>query len=442
MSGAGGAATWTGQNGTVTPVWTTPHRSTPVDAVVTLPGSKSITARALILAALADGPSRLVRPLRARDTDLMAGGLRALGVDIAEDGADWLVTPLPLRGPAEIDAGLAGTVLRFLPPVAALATGPVAFDGDPRLRDRPNAGLLSGLRALGVEIDDGGRGRAPFTVQGTGRVRGGAVEVDASESSQIVSGLLLAAPHFDDGLDLASAGALPSMPHVRMTVTTLRSHGVEVTDTDRGWRVSPGPIAARDVVIEPDLSNAAPFLAAALVTGGRVTVRDWPEVTTQPGAQLDGLLSNMGAQVTRTAIGLEVTGTGSIAPLVADLSEVGELTPVLAALCALADAPSRLTGIGHLRGHETDRLQALDEVLTAIGARVEQLPDGLVIEPGPRRAALLDSYADHRMVHAAAVLGLAIEGVRAGDPGAVAKTLPDFVERWDALVSEPIGAGR
>jgi 3-phosphoshikimate 1-carboxyvinyltransferase len=427
------------RGGRVNPVWTTPHRSTPVDAVVTLPGSKSITARALVLAALADGPSRLVRPLRARDTDLMAGGLRALGTRIDEDGADWLVTPQPLHGPAEIDAGLAGTVLRFLPPVAALAEGPVRVDGDPRLRERPNAGLLAALRALGVEVDDGGRGKAPFTVHGTGRVRGGAVEVDASESSQIVSGLLLAAARFDDGLDLSLTGGVPSMPHVEMTVTTLREHGVAVVATDRGWRVSPGPVAARDVVIEPDLSNAAPFLAAALVTGGRVTVRDWPEVTTQPGAQLDRLLSAMGAQVTRTPEGLRVTGTGAITPLVADLGEVGELTPVLAALCALADGPSRLTGIGHLRGHETDRLQALDEVLTAVGARVEQLPDGLVIEPGPRRSALVDSYADHRMVHAAAVLGLAIDGVQAGDPGAVTKTLPDFVERWAGLLGEPVG---
>ena len=437
-----GAATGTRQNEPVNPVWTTPHRSTPVDAVVSLPGSKSITARALVLAALADGPSRLGRPLRARDTDLMAAGLRALGTEITADGDDWLVTPGPLHGPAEVDAGLAGTVLRFLPPVAALAAGPVTFDGDPRIRERPNAGLIAGLRALGVAIDDAGRGKAPFTVHGTGRVRGGAAEVDASESSQVVSGLLLAAARFDDGLDLTLAGSMPSIPHVEMTVTTLRAHGVEVAATDRGWRVEPGPIAARDVVIEPDLSNAAPFLAAALVTGGRVTVRDWPEVTTQPGAQLDRILSAMGADVTRTPEGLRVTGSGSIAPLVADLSEVGELTPVLAALCALADGPSRLTGIAHLRGHETDRLHALDEVLTAVGARVEQLPDGLAIEPGPRRPALLDSYADHRMVHAAAVLGLAIEGVRAGDAGAVAKTLPDFVERWEALVAEPIGAGR
>ncbi len=422
-------------------VWTTPHRPTPVDAVVPLPGSKSITARALVLAALADGPSRLVRPLRARDTELMAAGLRALGVRVEDDGPDWRVTPGALRGPAEVDAGLAGTVLRFLPPVAALADGPVRLDGDPRLHERPNAGLIAALRDLGVQVDDGGRGRAPFTVHGTGRVRGGAVTVDASESSQIVSGLLLAAARFDDGLDLALSGGVPSMPHVEMTVVALRGHGVDVVATGRGWRVAPGRIAAVDRVVEPDLSNAAPFLAAALVTGGRVTVPDWPEVTTQPGAQLDRLLAAMGAEVKRTPDGLQVTGTGAIAPLVADLGEVGELTPVLAALCALAGGPSRLTGIGHLRGHETDRLQALDEVLTAVGARVGQLPDGLVIEPGPLRPALLDSYADHRMVHAAAVLGLAVDGVRVSGPGAVTKTLPDFLERWAGMLGVTAGVG-
>jgi len=415
-------------------VWTTPHRATPVDAVVALPGSKSLTARALVLAALADGPSRLVRPLRARDTDLMAAALRALGVGIAEDGEDWLVTPGKLRGPAEVDAGLAGTVLRFLPPVAALADGPVRVDGDPRLHERPNAGLIAALRDLGVRVDDDGRGRAPFTVHGTGRVRGGAVTVDASESSQIVSGLLLAAARFDEGIDLSLAGGLPSMPHVEMTVASLRERGVDVVPTERGWRVSPGPVAARDEVLEPDLSNAAPFLAAALVTGGRVTVRDWPAETTQPGGRLDALLGAMGASVQRVDGGLQVTGSGTIRPLVADLGEVGELTPVLAALCALADGTSRLTGVGHLRGHETDRLQALDEVLTAVGATVEQLPDGLVVTPGPHRPARVGSYADHRMVHAAAVLGVAVEGVEVRDPGAVTKTLPDFVERWNAML--------
>jgi 3-phosphoshikimate 1-carboxyvinyltransferase len=426
----------------VAEVWRTPYRATPVDAVVSLPGSKSMTARALVLAALADGPSRLVRPLRARDSDLMAAGLRALGTRIADDDADWQVTPAPLEGPAQVDAGLAGTVLRFLPPVAALASGPVSFDGDLRLRDRPNAGLIAALRDLGVRVDDGGRGRAPFTVHGAGGVAGGPVTVDASESSQIVSGLLLAAARFDQGLDLALTGGVPSMPHVEMTVTTLRQHGVELKRTPGGWRVAPGPIAARDVVVEPDLSNAAPFLAAALVTGGRVTVRDWPTATTQPGAQLDRLLSLMGAGVARTPDGLQVTGGAGIRPLVADLGEVGELTPVLAALCALADGPSRLTGIGHLRGHETDRLQALDEVLTAVGARVEQLPDGLAIEPGPPRPAALDSYADHRMVMAAAVLGLAADGVTVADPGAVTKTLPDFVQRWNGLLGDAVGASR
>jgi 3-phosphoshikimate 1-carboxyvinyltransferase len=428
--------------GAMVEVWETPVRRTPVDAVVTLPGSKSITARALVLAALADGPSRLVRPLRARDTDLMAAALRALGVAITDDGADWLVTPGPLQGPVTVDAGLAGTILRFLPPVAALADGPVTVDGDPRLRDRPNAGLIEGLRAAGVQVDDSGRGRAPFTVRGTGRVRGGAVTVDASESSQVLSGLLLAGARFDDGLDLTVAGAVPSMPHVEMTVRALAEHGVAVARTERGWQVSPGRIAAADRVVEPDLSNAAPFLAAALVTGGRVTVPDWPTDTTQPGAHLDRLLTAMGAEVVRTAEGLQVTGGPRIAPLEADLGDVGELTPVVAALCALADGPSRLTGIAHLRGHETDRLQALQEVLTAVGADVQQLPDGLAITPGRTRPARLDSYADHRMVMAAAVLGLAIDGVEVADPGAVTKTLPDFVQRWTAMLEQPVGVDR
>jgi 3-phosphoshikimate 1-carboxyvinyltransferase len=424
----------------MTDVWSIPQRRTPVDAVVPLPGSKSITARALVLAAIADDPSRLGRPLRARDTDLMAAGLRALGVRIDEDGPDWVVTPGELRGPADVDAGLAGTVLRFLPPVAALAAGPVRLDGDPRLRERPNAGLLAGLRAAGVQIDDGGRGRAPFTVHGTGSVRGGAVTVDASDSSQVVSGLLLPAARFDEGLDLTVTGGVPSMPHVEMTLRALAEHGVAVTGTERGWRVSPGPVAALDRIIEPDLSNAAPFLAAALVTGGRVTVPDWPADTTQPGASLDRLLAAMGASVEHTDAGLQVTGGQRITPLEADLGEVGELTPVLAALCALADGPSRLTGIAHLRGHETDRLQALDEVLTAVGAEVQQLPDGLVITPGTGRPARVDSYADHRMVMAAAVLGLAIDGVEVADPGAVGKTLPDFRERWAGLLGQPAGA--
>ena len=425
----------------MTDVWATPHRPAPLDAVVTLPGSKSLTARALVVAALADGPSRLVRPLRARDTDLMAAALRALGVGVTDDGEDLLVVPGRLRGPATVDAGLAGTVLRFLPPVAALATGAVLVDGDPRLHERPNAGLIAGLRDLGVRVDDGGRGRAPFTVHGNGAVRGGTVTVDAGESSQIVSGLLLAAARFDEGLDLRLAGGVPSLPHVQMTLATLAEHGVAVAETAHGWRVAPGPIAALDRVVEPDLSNAAPFLAAALVCGGSVTVRDWPRRTTQPGAQLEQLLPRMGATVRRVPEGLRVTGGPAVHGLTADLGEVGELTPVLAALCALADGPSRLTGIAHLRGHETDRLQALEEVLGAVGATVTQLPDGLAVTPGPRRPAELDSYADHRMVHAAAVLGLAIDGVRAADPGAVAKTMPDFLDRWAALTGTAVAAG-
>jgi 3-phosphoshikimate 1-carboxyvinyltransferase len=418
----------------VIPVWTTPHRTTPVDAVVTLPGSKSITARELILAAIADGPSRLVRPLRARDTDLMSAGLQALGVRIDRDGDDQVVTPGPLRGPAEVDAGLAGTMLRFLPPVAALADGPVRLDGDARLRDRPNAGLLAALRRLGVEVDDGGRGRAPFTVHGTGRVRGGAVEVDASESSQIVSGLLLAAARFDEGIDLALTGGVPSMPHVDMTVTTLRAHGVEVIATDRGWRVPPGPIAARDVVVEPDLSNAAPFLAAAMVTGGSVTVPDWPVRTSQAGDVLRHLLERLGGHCELTPRGLTVTGPEVIKGIEVDLGDVGELTPVIAAICAFAEGRSTLGGIAHLRHHETDRLTALSREITALGGDVQDTDDGLVIKPQPLHGGLFSTYDDHRLATAAAVLGLRVPGIEVEDIATTGKTLPGFVELWAELL--------
>ncbi|NEA24088.1 3-phosphoshikimate 1-carboxyvinyltransferase, partial [Actinomadura bangladeshensis] len=342
------------------PHWSAPVAHAPVDATVPLPGSKSMTNRALVLAALAAGPGRVVRPLRSRDTDLMAAALRALGTGITEDGDDWAVVPGGLRGPASVDTGLAGTVMRFLPPVAALASGEVSVDGDPRARERPMGPIITALRALGAAIDDGGRGALPFTVRGTGSVNGGEVVIDASGSSQLVSGLLLAAPRFEKGVDVRHEGPpVPSAAHLAMTVEMLREAGAAVEAEENAWRVAPGPLRGREWAIEPDLSNSAQFLSAALVTGGRVTVPDWPAETTQPGDALRGLLTAMGAEVTHGPGGLTVRGRGGFAGLTADLHEVGELTPVLAALCALADSPSRLTGIAHLRGHETDRLAAL-----------------------------------------------------------------------------------
>jgi 3-phosphoshikimate 1-carboxyvinyltransferase len=415
--------------------WSAPLARSPVDATVSLPGSKSMTNRALVLAALAAGPTRLYRPLRSRDTQLMAGALRALGTKIEAGEEYWDVVPGELGGPVRVDVGLAGNVMRFLPPVAALATGEIAFDGDPRARERPMGPLIGALRALGVEIDDGGRGLLPMTVRGTGAVAGGTVTLDASSSSQLVSGLLLSAPRFGKGLEVRHEGApVPSAPHLAMTVAMLRAAGATVeTGTDL-WQVAPGPLRGGETRIEPDLSNAAQFLAAALVTGGRVTVQDWPEHTTQPGDKLRELLPAMGGSVSYGPDGLTVEGTGTIHGVDADLSECSELTQVLAMLAALADAPSRFTGIAHIRGHETDRLAALVAELNGLGGDARELPDGIEIRPRPLRGRLFRTYHDHRMVMAAATLGLAVPGVEVENVATVGKTMPEFTDLWSKML--------
>ena len=338
-------------------------------ARVELPGSKSLTNRALILAALSDGPSRIVRPLQARDTELMAEALRTLGITVDDVTGDWQVTPGPMHG-GVIDAGLAGTVMRFVPPMAALARGPVTLDGDERARERPMWTLIEALRQAGVIVEDAGRARLPFTVRGTGSVPGGTVEIDASISSQFVSGLLLAGSRYDKGIEVIHSGgdAAVSQPHIEMTIDALRRAGVEVVSpTPTSWQVAPASIHAHDIVIEPDLSNAAPFLAAALVTGGEVTVPGWPAATTQAGDELRDLLVRMGAEVVQNDSELTVRGTGTITGIDADLRDFPELATVIAALAALADGPSRLTGLAHTRGHETDRLTALSTSLRPSG---------------------------------------------------------------------------
>ncbi len=418
--------------------WAAPRAYDPVKATISLPGSKSITARALILSAISMGTSTLRHPLAARDTELMAGGLRALGAHISTvDDELWVIRPRPLQGPAQVDVGLAGTVMRFLPPLAGLAEGPVRFDGDPRARQRPLAPLINALREVGADIDDGGRGALPLTVRGRGRVRGGRVTIDASASSQLVSGLLLAAPDFDNGLAVRHEGpAVPSAPHIKMTVAMLRAVGAAVDDsTPNTWLVEPGRIVGRGWTVEPDLSNAAPFLAAALVTGGDVTITGWPSRTAQPGDALKVLLSAMGGRCTLTAEGLTVTGTGTIKGIDADLSAVSELVPALAALAALADTPSVLRGIGHMRGHETDRLAALARELTKLGSEVAELPDGLAISPRPLRGATFATYDDHRLATAAAVIGLAVDDVVLSDVGCTSKTLPGFKNLWSRMLT-------
>lgn len=416
--------------------WPAPRVHGPVDATVSLPGSKSLANRALVLAAIADGPSVVRRALRSRDTLLMAAGLGAIGSTVDTSGPDWAVTPGPFDRDATVDCGLAGTVMRFVPPVAGLSSGAVAFDGDPHMRQRPVGEVLTALTSLGVEVDDEGRGALPFTVRGRGAVPGGTVTIDASASSQFVSALLLAGARFEQGVDVRHDGKpVPSLPHIEMTLAVLRERGVDVDDSEPNrWTVAPGTVKAVDVVVEPDLSNAAPFLALAAVSGGRITVRDWPETTTQPGDELRSILSLMGCTVERTAEGLTVTGPDRLQGVDLDLHDVGELTPAVAALCALAEGPSHLRGIAHIRGHETDRITALATELARIGVDVTEHPDGLSIRPGRMHGATWRTYADHRMAHAGVIVGAVVDDVLVEDVATTGKTFPDFAGFWSGLV--------
>ncbi|ROR95701.1 3-phosphoshikimate 1-carboxyvinyltransferase [Salana multivorans] len=443
-------------------VWPAPRAHRQLDAVVAVPGSKSLTNRYLVLAALADSPTTLRSPLHSRDSFLMIEALRALGVTIVElPGGDLEITPPSrpggasvLEGETKVDCGLAGTVMRFVPPLAALADGPVTFDGDPRARERPMGGIIDALRRLGLAVDDDGRGTLPFTVRGAAdgaggvtrtdgagggpAIRGGSVEVDASASSQFVSALLLVAPRLPDGLEVRHVGdRLPSQPHIDMTITVLRERGVDARELAPGhWRVAPGPIAGGEVRVEPDLSNAGPFLAAALVAGGTVRVPHWPATTTQPGDDLREILGLMGGEVDHEADGtLRVTGTGVVTGVDLDLTRAGELAPTVAALATVADGPSRLTGIAHLRGHETDRLAALVTEITRLGGVAAELPDGVAIAPGALHGADVESYHDHRMATFGAIVGLAVDGVGVVDVATTAKTMPDFPAMWTAMVA-------
>ena len=418
--------------------WAAPLAPGPVQATVTVPGSKSITNRALLLAALSGTGGTIRRALRSRDTDLMVAALTALGAPVTTRGDELdMAAHSGLRGPAIVDCGLAGTVMRFLPPLAALADGVVRFDGDERARQRPMGAVLGALRALGCQID----GKAlPFVLHGTGRLAGGEVRIDASSSSQFVSGLLLSAAGYDAGITVHHDGPpVPSRPHIEMTVQMLTERGVEVdTDGSTWWTVAPGPVAGGNYDVEPDLSNATVFLAAAAVTGGQVTVPGWPARTAQAGDAIRPLLTQMGCRVDLHEHGLTVCGPDRLDGLDADLHDVGELTPTVAALAALARGPSRLRGIAHLRGHETDRLAALAAEIGALGGDIQETPDGLEIRPRPLRGdpnRPWSAYADHRMATAGAILGLVVPGIAVDDIATTSKTLPEFPASWSAMVS-------
>ena len=420
-------------------LWRAPFRGVkPIDARVEIPGSKSVTNRALILAALATTPSKLRKPLHSRDSELMVAGLRALGVEITGE-SDLEISPRKLMGPASIDVGNAGTVMRFLPPVAALANGMVHFDGDPRSHERPLAPVIKALESLGVTIEHGNRYSLPLTINGSGSLQGGVVEIDASASSQFVSALLLIAPSTKAGITLKHIGpSLPSAPHIEMTIQMLRDFGATVQVGKNEWRVEPGLLRGIDLTIEPDLSSAAPFLSIAMVCGGSITIADWPKNTTQPGNQLREILSAMGAKIEFVANGasqdLKLTGTGAINGIDIDLHDVGELTPAIAALAALANSPSSLRGIGHLRLHETDRLAALSNEINRLGGKVTEAADALHITPAPLHGGTFHTYDDHRLATSGAVIGLVTKDVSVENIATTRKTLPDFSGLWNSLV--------
>ena len=418
----------------------------PVQAFVVIPGSKSVTNRALILAAQADSSSILHRPLVSRDSELMVAGLRALGVGIEEKSVttngveelQWIITPAALRGGVKIDVGNAGTVMRFLPPLAALATGDVAFDGDPRSYERPLGPVIRALEELGISTEHDGRYSLPLKLHGIGKIPGGALTIDASASSQFLSALLLVAPSFENGIVAThKGGQLPSMPHIEMTVDMLRSFGadVEVDTAAQSWSVKAGKLHGQELVIEPDLSNAAPFLSLAMVCGGSVTIADWPATTTQPGDQLRSIFTRMGAKVSMNERGLTLSGTGVIHGIDIDLHDVGELTPSIAAVAALADSPSHLRGIAHLRLHETDRLAALTREINALGGDVVEEESALHITPAPLHGGVFHTYDDHRLATAGAVIGLVVPGIEVENIATTRKTLPDFPGLWSSLLA-------
>ncbi|MBT1170998.1 3-phosphoshikimate 1-carboxyvinyltransferase [Bifidobacterium sp. SO4] len=438
-------------------LWPAPLADKPLDATVTVPGSKSLSNRYLILAALGSRPVTLVGLLRSRDTDLMMGALEALGVRCEVDPQiDTTVTVTPpasgrFHGNVDLFCGLAGTVMRFVPGLALFADGPVRFDGDEQAYARPMKPVLDGLEQLGATVEYRGEvGRLPFTITPPASLPGAQAEVsiDSSGSSQFISGLLLIGSRLPGGLVLRHTGEkTPSLPHIRMTVADVTGAGgaIEADESARMWTVESRALQLPDkVTVEPDLSNAAPFLGAALIAGGTVRVPHWPVETTQPGGLLPGYLEHMGAKVSFPEIGgvryCEVTGDGTVHGLgTFDLTAAGEIAPSLAAILVFADAPTDMVGIGHLRGHETNRLAALVNEITRVGGKAEELTDGLRIEPvpvGELHGADMETYADHRMATFAAMLGLRIPGIQVINVATTRKTLPDFVGMWNGTLGE------
>ena len=401
-----------------------------------MPGSKSMTARALVLGTLSDGPSVVSNGLEARDSALMRQAVSTLGATVTQSESGWRIEPAghEVAPQSTIDCGLSGTVMRFVPGIASLTSTEATFVGDAQAGHRPVAPVLDALRQLGVDVD--AAQSLPFVVRGAGRAPGGACEIDASASSQFVSGVLLPAARFADGATVTNIGPpVPNRPHLAMTTRMLVRHGVEVGAQGESWSVASGSISAHDWAIEPDLSNAVPFFAAAMLTGGRVSVPHLAEDSVQPVDDVGELLQQLGADVALGAAGMTVTGTGRVAGGTLDLRNLGELTPAVVALAMTADAPTTIKGVGYLRGHETDRLAALSAEAERVGGLVSIRDDELVVTPRRLHPAVWHSYRDHRMATAGAIVGLVVPGMQVDDIESTSKTFPTFPELWLQLLS-------
>jgi len=407
-----------------------PKADSPIMGEIRIPGSKSLTNREIFLSAIASGVSVLKKPLISRDSELMLNAIKQFGAEVEIKPGQISISPAKFESKAEIHCGLAGTVMRFVPLMATLNTQETVFMADKEANSRPLGAIFDALDQLGVGYQKSSA-NFPFTISAAGSVKTEEVIIDASKSSQFVSALMLVAARFEHGLIITHQGSsLPSLPHIEMTVDSLQNRGVKVEALSAtSWQVHPSTIQAREMVIEPDLSNAGPFLAAVMVAGGELEILDWPESTTQVGAQYLKLLGSMGAEFEKTIKGMKIRSSGEIRGINADLSEAGELTPTIAALATLASTPSQLSGIAHLRGHETDRLKALSTEIKRIGGECEETEDGLVISPKKLTGGQWFSYHDHRMATAGAIIGLAVD-IEIENIQTTAKTMPDFEKLW------------
>jgi 3-phosphoshikimate 1-carboxyvinyltransferase len=417
----------------------------PVDAVVRVPGSKSITNRALACAALAQGESELHGALEADDTLAMVDGLVALGVEVLPHWQDALVDVQGCAGrpPAQlalVDARLSGTTSRFLLPIAGLGTGTTRVDGDHGLRARPMGDVVGAIRALGgVATEIGAPGHLPIQIHG-GPLAGGRVELPGDTSSQFLSGLLLAGPAMRTGLEVRVTTELVSRPYVDMTIAVMAAFGAHVDQPspDR-WVVEPGSYWGTTYHIEPDASSASYAFAAAAIVGGSVTIEGLGTDSLQGDLAFVDLLERMGAEVSRATDRTTVRGTGRLRGIDADLSQLSDVAQTLAVVAAFADGPTRVTGIGFIRGKETDRVGNVVAELRRARIDAEEQRDGYVIRPGRVYPATFDSHGDHRMAMAFALLGLRAEGIRIADPTCVAKTSPGY---WAMLEQLRGGRGR